>query len=134
MPLVFRFLLWRTLYFATFHTRDMKDRIAELTAARSRLVRQMPDVANILPGSLLSRMVRCNKAGCQYCRKDGKGHGPISILSVSLGNRRVRQIPIPGELQEEVVESQRAFARTQDLLKQIAGVNVELLKERKQQR
>jgi hypothetical protein len=46
----------------------------------------------------------------------------------------VRQIPVPGELQQEVVKSQRAFARTQDLLKQIAGVNIELLKERKQQR
>jgi hypothetical protein len=44
----------------------------------------------------------------------------------------VRQLPVPGELQQEVVEGQRAFARTQDLLKQIAGVNVELLKERKQ--
>jgi hypothetical protein len=112
----------------------VKDKIAELTAARTRLVRQMPDVAKILPGSLLSRMVRCNKAGCRYCQKEGKGHGPISILSVSMGNRRVRQIPVPDELQEEVMESQRAFARTQELLKQIAGVNVELLKERKQRR
>jgi hypothetical protein len=112
----------------------MKDRPAELTASRSQLVKQIPDFASILPGSLLSRMVRCNKAGCQYCQKEGKGHGPISILSVSLGNRRVRQIPIPDELQKEVRESQRAFARTQDLLKQIAAVNVELLKERKQQR
>ena len=120
------------LFRSIFHIVEMKDRIAELTAARNRLVRQMPDVANILPGSLLTRMVRCNKAGCQYCQKGGKGHGPISILSVSLGNRRVRQLPVPGELQQEVVEGQRAFARTQDLLKQIAGVNVELLKERKQ--
>ena len=112
----------------------MKDRIAELTASRSRLVKQLPDVADILPGSLLSRMVRCNKTGCQYCQKGGNGHGPITILSVSLGNRRVRQIPVPGEFEEEVRERQRAFARTRDLLNQIAGVNVELLKERKLQR
>ena len=53
---------------------------------------------------------------------------------MSLGNRQVRQVPIPGELKEEVEESLRAFAETQSLLKQIAQVNLELLKERKRQR
>jgi hypothetical protein len=114
----------------------MKERkLGELTTTRKRLVQQMPDLATILPGSLLSRMVRCNKPGCQYCEKrKGQGHGPIWILSVSLGNRRVRQIPIPAELKKEVEESLRAFGQTQKLLKQIAGVNLELLKERKQRR
>ena len=111
----------------------MKDKGAGLTASRKRLVQQIPDLATVLPGSLLSRMVRCNKPGCQYCEKGkGKGHGPIWILSVSLGNRRVRQIPIPRELKQEVGESLRAFAQAQNLLKQIAVVNLELLKERKQ--
>jgi hypothetical protein len=46
----------------------------------------------------------------------------------------VRQIPIPAELKKEVEESLRAFGQTQKLLKQIAAVNLELLKERKQRR
>jgi hypothetical protein len=113
----------------------MKDESMELTAARKRLVRQMPDLATILPGSLLRRMVRCNKPGCQYCEKGkGEGHGPIWILSVSLGKRRVRQIPIPREMKKEVGESLLAFAQAQKLLKQIAGVNLEALKERKRRR
>jgi hypothetical protein len=113
----------------------MKDKTAELTASRERLVRQIPDLATVLPGSLLSRMVRCNKPGCQYCEKGkGKGHGPISILSVSLGNRRVRQTPIPKELEKEVGKNLRAFAHTQKLLKQIATVNLDLLRERKLRR
>ena len=95
----------------------------------------MPDFATILPGSLLSRMVRCNKPGCQYCQKPkAKGHGPIWILSVSLGNRHVRQVPVPRELKKEVEENLRAFAQAQKVLKQIAAVNLELLKERKQRR
>ena len=113
----------------------MKDKVAQLTASRQQLVRQMPDPSTILPGSLLSRMVRCNKAGCRYCEKGkGRGHGPIWILSVSLGNRRVRQIPIPGEMKKEVEESLRAWAQMQKLLKQIALLNLDLLKERKRQR
>ena len=113
----------------------MKDRTAQLTASRKQLLQQIPDLSTVLPGSLLSRMVRCNKPGCRFCQKGkGKGHGPIWILSVSLGNRQVRQIPIPGELKKEVEESLRAFAQTQSLLKQIALVNLELLKDRKRQR
>jgi hypothetical protein len=80
-------------------------------------------------------MVRCNKPGCRFCEKGkGKDHGPIWILSVSLGNRQVRQIPVPNELRKEVEEGLRAFARTQTLLKQIAQVNLELFRERKRQR
>lgn len=113
----------------------MKDKAAPLGASRKQLLQQMPDPSTILPGSLLSRMVRCNKPGCRFCEKGkGKGHGPIWILSVSLGNRQVRQIPIPSELKKEVEESLRAFAQAQTLLKQIAQVNLELLKERKRQR
>lgn len=113
----------------------MKDKTAQLIALREKLVQQMPDSSTVLPGSLLSRMVRCNKPGCRFCEKGkGKGHGPIWILSVSLGNRQVRQIPIPGEMKKEVEDNLRAFAQMQKLLKQIAGVNLDLLKERKRQR
>ena len=113
----------------------MKDTNADRSASRKRLVQQIPDLATILPGSLMSRMVRCNKPGCQFCEKGkGKGHGPIWILSISLGDRRVRQIPIPRELKQEVEQGLRAFARAQKLLKQIAAVNLEVLKERKQRR
>jgi hypothetical protein len=113
----------------------MKDRIAELSAVRKRLLQQMPDSATILPGSLLSRMIRCNKPGCRYCEKGkGKGHGPIWILSVSLGNRKVRQLPIPLELKQEVEEGLRSWAQIQERLKQIAQINLELLEERKRRR
>ena len=113
----------------------MKDKVAQLIASRKQIVQQMPDPATVLPGSLLSRMVRCNKPGCRYCEKGkGKGHGPIWILSVSLGNRQVRQVPIPSEMKKEVEESLRAFAQMRKLLKQIAQVNLELVRERKRQR
>jgi hypothetical protein len=127
--------LHRTLKYDIFHLIEMKDKITQLIAVRKQIVQHMPDPATVLPGSLLSRMVRCNKAGCRYCEKGkGKGHGPIWILSVSLGNRQVRQIPIPREMRQEVEESLRAFAQMRKLLKQIAQVNLDLLKERKRQR
>jgi hypothetical protein len=118
--------------YVIFHYIEMKDRVTQLTASRQQLLEQMPDLSTMLPGSLLSRMVRCNKPGCRFCEKGkGQGHGPIWILSVSLGNRQVRQIPIPRELKQEVEESLRAFAQMQKVLKQIAQVNLELFQERK---
>jgi hypothetical protein len=110
----------------------MKDKkITELTEKRKRLAQQMPDPSTALTGSLMSRMVRCNKAGCRRCQQGGKGHGPIWILSVSEGQGRVRQIPIPQQLKREVEEGLRRFADIQDLLRQIGQVNRQLLEERK---
>ncbi len=130
-----RFSLFCIFRSAIFHLIEMKDKSAQLTAAREKLVRQMPDPSIVLPGSLLSRMVRCNKPGCRFCEKGtGEGHGPMWILSVSLGNRQVRQVPIPGAMKKEVEASLRAFAQMQKLLKQIAVVNLDLLKERKHRR
>jgi hypothetical protein len=129
------FLLHRILKRGIFHLIEMKDKVAQLTASRKQLLQQMPNLSTVLPGSLLSRMVRCNKPGCRFCEKGkGKGHGPIWILSVSLPNRQVRQIPVPNEWKKEVEGNLCAFAQAQTLLKQIAQVNLELFKERKRQR
>ena len=108
------------------------DKIDRLLESRKRLAAQMPDPATVLVGSLLSRLIHCYKPGCCYCQKSqGRGHGPVWILSVSLGNRPVRQITIPAELNKEVEDGLRRYAQIQKLLKQIAGVNRALLEERK---
>jgi len=110
----------------------MKDRLDQLLRNRNRLAKRMPDPSIALAGSLMSRMIRCNKPGCRYCEKGkGKGHGPISILSARSDNQRVRQIPVPAHLKQEVEEGIRRFAEIQNLLKQISQVNQDLLKERK---
>jgi hypothetical protein len=113
----------------------MKDtRLVQLAETRKRLAEQMPDASIALTGSLMSRMVRCNKAGCRHCQKgQGKGHGPIWILSVSEGRGRIRQIPVPRHLQREVEAGLRRFADIQALLRQIGAVNQQWLEERKRQ-
>ena len=110
----------------------MKDKIAQIIQARERLAQQVPDPTPVLAGSLMKRMIRCNKPGCRYCEKDkGKGHGPIWILSVSAGNRRARQIPVPAHLKQEVEEGVRRYAEIQKWLKQISSLSLDLLEERK---
>ena len=108
-----------------------EERIAQLTKSRTHLVQQMPDPTVALAGSLMSRMVRCNKPGCRYCQKGKKGHGPVWILSVSEGGGRVRQIPIPRDLKPEVEAGLRRFADVRKVLRRIGQVNQQLLEERK---
>src|ERR1700688_2696815 len=110
----------------------VKDKIERITETRRRLAQQVPDPAIALAGSLMKRMIRCNKPGCRYCEKDkGKGHGPIWILSVSAGSRRVRQIPVPAHLKQEVEEGVRRYTEIQKWLKQISSLSLDLLEERK---
>src|ERR1700686_3561050 len=110
----------------------MKDRIERIMEARKRFAQQVPDPTVVLAGSLMKRMIRCNKPGCRYCEKGkGKGHGPIWILSVSAGTRRVRQIPVPAHLKQEVEEGVRRYTEIQKWLKQISSLSLDLLEERK---
>jgi hypothetical protein len=111
----------------------MKDaKVARLLDARKRLSQHLPDASIVFTGSLLRRMVRCNKPSCRICKKpDNPGHGPIWILSVSIGQRRIRQIPVPNHLKPEVAAGLRRFAEIQKLLKKIGSINQELLVERK---
>jgi hypothetical protein len=109
----------------------MKDNAARLILKRRRLAQRMPDPSIALTGSLLSRMISCNKPGCRMCQNKKPGHGPIWILSVSLGGRRVRQITIPKQLKPEVEAGLRRSAQIQALLKKIAKVSQELVEERK---
>jgi hypothetical protein len=113
-------------------TNPAKNSIEQLLQARKRLAQQLPDPSLALAGSLMSRMIRCNKPGCRYCQKPkGKGHGPIWILSISQGNRGIRQIPVPAELKPEVEDGIRRFAEIQQWLKQISQLNQALLEARK---
>lgn len=110
----------------------VKGRTEHIREARKRLAQQVPDPTIALAGSLMKRMICCNKPGCRYCEKGkGKGHGPIWILSVSAGNRRTRQIPVPANLKQEVEEGVHRYAEIQKWLKQISSLSLDLLEERK---
>ena len=109
----------------------VKDKTERILEARKRLAQLLPDPSIALAGALMKRMIRCNKPGCRYCENKGKGHGPISILSVSAGNRRVRQIPVPAHLMQEVEEGVQRYAEIQKCLKQISALSVDLLGQRK---
>ena len=68
----------------------MKDKATQLTASRKQLLRQMPDLSTILPGSLLSRMVRRNKPGCRFCENFGNCSNALLRIKTTNGMHQSR--------------------------------------------
>ena len=71
-PYSVTFLLQSSPESLIFHIVGMKDKVTQLTTSRKQLLQQVPDLSTILPGSLLSRMVRCNKPRLPVLR-EGQG-------------------------------------------------------------
>jgi len=60
----------------------------------ARLLRELPDLTDILRGSLLPRIIR-HRQGCSKCER-GEGH-PVSVLAVSYPGGQIRQISLRRE-------------------------------------
>ena len=92
----------------------------ESTDRRSRLVRELPDLTDILRGSLLQRVVR-HRQGCTTCEQ-GKGH-PVAVLAVTYPGRHIRHISLRGEQVGQVERQLENYHRLRDTLEQICELN-----------
>ena len=95
---------------------------------RKRILRDLPDLTEILRGSVRKRFVRCGKAGC-HC-EHGQGHGPVVYLSTSQADGQTRQITIAANsyaLAKRYVEN---YERARQILDQLCSVNRDLLQQR----
>lgn len=103
---------------AELSLRQLRDR-------RRRIVRQIPDLAAVIAGSLQEQRRRCGKEGCRCAR--GELHGPYLYLSVRVG-RRTRMIYVPAEMADRVQAAVRSNVAIDSALGEISAINLELLK------
>jgi hypothetical protein len=91
---------------------------------RSALIRQLPQTADMLQGSLIKKYVKCGKERC-HCA-EGQGHGPVYYLSFKeKGSTKLIYIP---RAQAEIVRSQVGkFKRFKEIGGEIAKINREVL-------
>ena len=54
-------------------------------AARERLLGQLPDLRQVLRGSLVTRYRRCGRRNCHCANEGDPGHGPAYYLMVTTG-------------------------------------------------
>ncbi len=91
---------------------------------RAQVVRNLPDLADILRGSLLQRIIR-HRQGCLKCER-GEGH-PVSVLAVTYPGRRLRHISLRSEQVSPVQRQLENYQRLKASLEQICELNQQAL-------
>src|SRR5207302_6307555 len=92
--------------------------------ARKQLLRELPDPAEILRGSLLDRRI-FHRRGCRKCRR-GEGHR-VWVLTVGYPGGRTRQFTVPAEHKGQVQRWLRNYRKLRAKLEAICELNHELL-------
>jgi len=93
---------------------------------RALLARELPDLSDILRGSLLERTIR-HRQGCPKCER-GEGH-PVSVLAVTYPGGGTRQISLRSEQVAQVRRQLDNYHRLKDTLEQICELNQEALRQ-----
>ena len=97
-----------------------------LRQRRRAVIRQLPDLQEILRGSLLERYVTCGKPGCKCAR--GERHGPVWYLSVTLKADQTVGMQVPAEQLELVRGWLENYRQLKQSLETICEINWELLR------
>ena len=97
-------------------------------AARERLLARLPDLRQILRGSLVTRYRRCGHANCHCASEGDPGHGPSYYLMVTVAPAQTLLIYVPKQDKAAVLSWIRNFQRAREKLEQISTLNRELLK------
>jgi hypothetical protein len=97
----------------------------QLIAARQALVSQLPVMGEILRGSLVERTVRHSR-GCTVCAAGG-GHR-LSVLTVTYGVGRTRQLSLRREQVEEARRWLGNYHKLKEALEEICELNHALLR------
>jgi hypothetical protein len=92
---------------------------------RTDLLRDLPDLRDILRGSLLQRTIR-HRRGCPKCER-GDGH-PVSVLTVTYPGGRTRQISLRSEQVSEVRRQLDNYQRLKETVEHICELNQQALR------
>lgn len=98
-----------------------------LLSRRSRIVRSLPPLEELVRGSLVERHLRCGKPYC-HCAK-GEGHH-VFYLVTSFGRGSTEQITVPVDLVPIVRRWIVHYDAWWDAVEEISAVNRDLLRNR----
>ena len=98
---------------------------------RRRFLARLPDLREVLRGSLVERYRRCGRSNCRCAAAGHPGHGPAYFLMVTLGPGKTVSVYVPAEQKAAVEEWIRNFQRTKEILEKVSTVNRGLLKRGK---
>lgn len=89
------------------------------------MANSLPDLAEVIRGSVVKRYLHCGKSECRCHR--GRGHGPYNYLMTTLGRGKTRMRLISAEQVEMVRRWVRNFRVYRKGLERITEINTRLL-------
>jgi len=100
----------------------------QLLARRYDLSNSLPPLDQVIRGSLITRFVKCGKSNCRCA--SGQGHPSLYLSSLHEGKTRL--VYVPASWEPWVQQRLDNFHHTQDILVELAEINLELLQRRVQ--
>lgn len=100
---------------------------SQIAQARDRVLRGLPDLHQIVRGSLLERVIR-HRHGCPKC-EGGEGH-PVWVFAVGYPGGRTRQISLQAEQVPQVRAWLANYHQLKAALEKICELNQRLLRPR----
>ena len=93
--------------------------------ARNKLVARIPDLGEVLRGSLLQRTLH-HSSGCPKCAR-GEGH-PLWVLNVGYPGGKTRQLSLRPEQVPQVRQALQRYQQVRKTLEAISELNQALLR------
>src|SRR6266705_3971279 len=97
-----------------------------LRERRRGVVHNIPDLQEVLRGSLVERYLTCGKPGCKCAR--GERHGPVWYLTVTLRAGKTVGMQVPQEKVQQVRQLVENHRKVKESLEAISEINWELLR------
>ena len=98
---------------------------SQIVQARQRVLRRLPDVGEVVRGSLLERVIR-HRRGCPKCAA-GDGH-PVWVLTVGYPGGRTRQVSLRAEQVSQVRAWLANYYQLKATVEQVCELNQRLLR------
>jgi len=100
--------------------------LEQLWIRRQKLLDSFPPFDRLLRGSLITRHIKCGKPNCRCA--SGDGHPSLYLSSTHTGKTKLDYVP--GSWEAWVSERLENYQLAQELLKELADINLELLRRR----
>ena len=98
---------------------------SQVVRARDRVLRRLPDLHEIVRGSLLERVIR-HRRGCPKCAA-GDGH-PVWVLTVGYPGGRTRQLSLRAEQVPQVRAWLDNYQQLKATMEEVCELNQQLLR------
>ena len=97
-----------------------------LRERRKGVLHRLPNLQQVLRGSLMERYLTCGKGQCKCAR--GEKHGPVWYLSVTLKPGKTAGMQVPPEKLAQVREWLENYRKLKEGVETISELNWELLR------